>query len=445
MARKETSGSPTGTPAAKAPAAKAPAAKAPAAKAPAAKAPAAKAPAAKAPAAKAPVARAPAAKRPAAKAPAKAGVGRPPSPSAKAVAKPSKARPVPPLVADLLKIPEADLSDGSKQAYRERLESMAKATGKPMDWCVANPAATWEVMKAVRKDVKGQPQPLKPQTLRLNATAMVSLFKHIPSMTRRFPGREAEWRKLQDSLNEEVKAKYDDQEPSEAQKLAHVEWTDVLAKRDLIAKELPKGLPPDAHLVLSLHSFIAPGRRDWGSIRVFTDSNGSDPAPAKSSPAESLTPNYIVLDSDGPGITLVLTEYKTSRIYGRQERALPAALQDVIRASLAAKPRKWLICKHNGEPYSRNSYGKHVSNILEKLFDRPATVDTLRHSYVNYQLTLDLTPRQMDELAKEMLHGPSMFVRYRLRFKEGTPLSDAKCTMVCEGDPAKPPDVHEGV
>ena len=324
------------------------------------------------------------------------------------------------LVACMRSVPDAHLSIGSKTTYEERFECMTKAADMPLEWCLLNPSETWEALQCFRYTKGGKACPLSPQTMLLSATAMVALFKHIPYLDRKFPTK-AQWQALHESVYEEAVGKYEDQSPSERQKDVHITWGEIVAKRDEL--ELQLGVPlgakmgrdkdHDALLLLGLHTYMPPCRRDWGSVRVFEA--GRDELPTPESDLEVEFPNYIVLEKDGRSITVVRCKYKTSRTKGRYERSIPDKLCDIIRKSLDARPRHWLVCKNRGEPYVRNSYGKHVTIMLNKLFGRPATVDTLRHSYVNHFFEGDPTPRQIRQLAEDMQSSESIIIRYRLR------------------------------
>ena len=119
----------------------------------------------------------------------------------------------------------------------------------------------------------------------------------------------------------------------------------------------------------------------------------------------------------GEGIVMVWNRYKTWKRYGRLERELPAELEEVVRESMAERPRRWLMPRRDGEPHTNRSFAAHVAYVLERLFDRPATLDTLRHSFVNNARMYELTPRKMEEMARDLRHSVSMMSRYRLNFE----------------------------
>ncbi len=357
------------------------------------------------------------------------------------------------------------LSAGTKKLYRERFNAMlaavrndknirldaaaAAAAVSPLAWCIAHPHETWRALEAARiRNAKGEERHPSVQTMRANANAANAVFRNIPQFAARFHEARAVWKKLYDTITPISTAKYEDSKPSPAQVKAHVPWTDVLAARDRIRHKRPVDVPHDAHLILSLHTYMPPSRADWGAIRVFVAQDRESraalppavlaaaapgPPPAPDSPAEVATPNFIVLSK--AGIKLSMSVYKTAAANGRYVRDLPAELADIVRASLAARPRPWLVCKHNGEPYSQHSYAVRVARILLQLLGKPATIDTLRHSFIIHSRIWELTPRKMEELAKDLRHNVSTMSRYRLNFDDASPLPGAQCSITCRAPP----------
>ena len=126
-----------------------------------------------------------------------------------------------------------------------------------------------------------------------------------------------------------------------------------------------------------------------------------------------------------------MNHYKTARSSGRYVRDMPPELARIVRSSLEQRPRAWLVCKHNGEPYSRHSYSVRIARILLQLLGKPATIDTLRHSFIIHSRIWELTPGQMEELAKDLRHSVSTMSRYRINFDSNSPMPGAKCSITC--------------
>lgn len=349
------------------------------------------------------------------------------------------------------------LAPSSRQLYKERMRSIAKATGKADDfeWCLAHPQETWDALKKVRIEKNGG-KPLSDQTLRASASAMVALFRHAEgAATHRAEaaGGLVGWQALLKESAEVAQEKYEDIAPSDKQREAHIEWEELIRVRDRLIKAANEGVkdeagaPPDSYLILSLLTFVPPSRADWGAVRVYRTKD--EPPPTVGSDLEK-TANYIVIENSAAkkgkiSVQVVWNRYKTAKTYGRQVRELPEELVEVILASLKRKDRDktnegpiWLLTKRDGKPHSNHSFAVHVSFLLQKLFGRPATLDTIRHSFVNHARIWELTPKQMDALALDLRHSVAMMSRYRLNFgdKDNKGSPSGTCKIVC--NEAKP-------
>lgn len=344
------------------------------------------------------------------------------------------------------------LAPSSRQLYKERMRSIAKATDKTDDfeWCLAHPDETWAALKRVRIAKNGN-KPLSDQTMRASASAMVSLFRHAegPATKRaEAAGGLVGWQALLKASAEVAQEKYEDIAPSDKQREAHIEWDELIQVRDRLLKAAEKGTkdeagaPADSYLILSLLTFVPPSRADWGAVRVFRTSKETPPAVGSEAERDL---NYLVIedkDSHKRTIEVVWNRYKTAKTYGRQVRELPEELVEVILASLKRREAEektepiWLLTKRNGQPHTNHSFAVHVSFLLQKLFGRPATLDTIRHSFVNHARIWELTPKQMDALALDLRHSVAMMSRYRLNFGEDGK-NDGKaagtCKIVCRG------------
>ena len=392
---------------------------------------------------------------------------------------------------------DASLEAASKRLYRERIRSLPAAFDEPktVEWCLSHPDQTWAALKAVRVTRRGGERTgLSDETLRSDASTAVGLFRRLPGLQRRLPEAHDRWRQLAAEATEVASAKYEDIRPSERQRAAHVEWSEVLAKRDELlrarasvpshshspgaskpggpkalasrARGIPKPrgkpddddddgddgdldgkAPKDAALLLSLLTYVAPSRADWGAVRVFEMPRDAAELPEVGGEAEKSL-NYLILpggkgqengNGKGQGQALVVwNRYKTWKVYGRVERELPAELEAVVRASLAARPRRWLVEAKDGGPHTNRSFAARAAYVLGRLFGRPATLDTLRHSYVNGAKLFEMTPRQMEAMAKDMRHSPSMLSRYRLRF-EDTDGEEVQGSRTCDMEVRCPP------
>jgi hypothetical protein len=196
----------------------------------------------------------------------------------------------------------------------------------------------------------------------------------------------------------QVVAFYDQNQPTEKQKEGVLKWEDVLAKRDELGK---KEYGSRRHLLLSMYTYMPPLRQDFDLVKILakTPKNGEG--------------NYLILNSKVS--RLVLNEYKTSYLYGKQDENLPKELTKVVKASLQQQPREYLFTDVDGNPYkSANSFTSFSNRTLKEVFNNQAmTVTMLRHAYISSQDYNKLTEGEKKELARQMGHSVEQQGVYR--------------------------------
>jgi hypothetical protein len=172
-------------------------------------------------------------------------------------------------------------------------------------------------------------------------------------------------------------------------------------------------------LLISMYTLIPPRRVDYHSVPLVR--NGS-PEPSG---------NFIKVGSDG--LTLVMTEYKTSKRYGRQEEVLPEALVEQISASLEQNPREHLFVTPNNKPYSSaKTFVTWANGVLKGVFKKNLSLTLIRHSYLTSLDFSGMTTGDQVRLGRLMGHSVLMQNAYKFVFedkKTGKPIVK-KC--VCE-------------
>ena len=154
---------------------------------------------------------------------------------------------------------------------------------------------------------------------------------------------------------------------------------------------------------------IPPARSDLNKVKIFLHKTPSE-ADIKQDP------NFLIINKDR-SMKLVYNEFKSkSKKLQKYEKNLPSNLVKVIENSLQHNPRDYLIVSpRNGLPYDNaNSFTKYFNRMLGTVFGKKLTTNTLRHSFVNSINFQNLTPLEKEVLAKDMMHSPEMFDRYRL-------------------------------
>jgi hypothetical protein len=143
---------------------------------------------------------------------------------------------------------------------------------------------------------------------------------------------------------------------------------------------------------------VPPKRADFGMLAVKRQRDKVDPGQ-----------NAVVVPRKETGpVQLVLSKYKTSRIYGVYEEDLPAELGLAVRKSLSAHPRPFLFVNARGVAFqSNNSWTQWVKRTFDKYLLHKNTVTGLRKAWVQEYAAdgTKYTLKQQAELAKAMLHS----------------------------------------
>jgi hypothetical protein len=307
------------------------------------------------------------------------------------------------------------LSDTSKKNYKFRLKRLVNITGKDVDWIMTNCQKTIEIME--ENNIK------EPQSKKALINSILTLFKHGPPGLKKKMNKAYKcWFSAFSKVNQVAQNKYDTLTASDKQVDVYVPWVDIIKKRDEIEKD------SDAYLLLCLYTMIPPARSDLNKIKIFLHKSPSE-TDVKDEP------NFLMINKDG-SMKLVYNEFKSkSKKLQKYEKVLPKNLVEVIETSLKNKPRDYLIVSpRNGLPYvNANSFTKYFNRMLETVFGKKLTTNTLRHSFVNSINFQNLTPLEKEVLANDMMHSPEMFDRYRLIIpaeKSGTGRQQI-CEVVC--------------
>lgn len=285
-------------------------------------------------------------------------------------------------------IVNADLSPHTKKVYLERLRFIMEERKTDLEKVLLKPT---EVMEWIQQHTK------TPQTQKSYISAILAVYKHTPGLKDKYRDTYYQWYLEFKKLHDQIDARYKQNQPSEKQREAFVQFKDIVAKRDT----LPKG--SKERLLLALYTYLPPLRSDFNKVFLY-----------QKAPKSFDHENYMKL-YDIP--MLVLHEYKTSKKKDVYEKELPPELVEEIKASLEkGPPRDWLFVDRSKQPYVSGSFTKWANRMLKKLFGRALTISLIRHSYIN---TLDfnrLTVQEKEDIARDMAHTVGTQDKYRLIF-----------------------------
>jgi hypothetical protein len=232
-----------------------------------------------------------------------------------------------------------------------------------------------------------------------------TLFQHIPSST--MESCDARWRELRQSTYAEAFAYRLQAQPSPLQSLhsgVHLTFSDLIHTRE----SLPDG---SIHkLLLGFYTHLPPVRADYFATQIIPF--GEIPT----------SPNYIYHDANQSH--LVITDFKTSRIYKEITHDLPLPLHSQLVLSLALQPRTFLFVNKFHEPFNRYTFSHWANQQLETIFKKGLTLTMLRHMFIS---TIDFnnsTPEQLQIIGNQMGHHISQQLLYKWKSQNAQDIED---------------------
>jgi hypothetical protein len=177
-----------------------------------------------------------------------------------------------------------------------------------------------------------------------------------------------------------------------------IQYDDIL---ELVRSQTARG---DAHatlkasqelVLLSMFAYLPPKRGDLGKLRIvrgvgeLTD-----------------TENGLVVPPAGE-CRLILNKYKTAKMFGQFQEALPSALADIVRMSLSTFPRTFLLVGPCDKPMSDGNYSTRVGDVMDKYLDRRLSINNLRHIYITQKVLRGdalVTHEERVAMAYSMMH-----------------------------------------
>lgn len=326
-----------------------------------------------------------------------------------------------PLVESILKTDA--LEESSKTQYLEKLATLTKLLGKPVEYLVDHPR---HVIAAIAKHY---PQPLTQRTF---VTAIKALF-HYNDLKASKASQYQEYTEHQNRLSQAATERYMAAEPSDRERRNWVPWDEVRKReRELAATEHAS----DEHLLLAMYCLIEPLRQDYGALHIMVNKEPDEGAPG----------NYLCIADTGAWGSLILNKYKTAKKYGTFKRQLPPDLLGIIKASLLARPRRYLFLDESGQPYHKtNSFTKMSNRTLARIFGKNFTVSMMRHSYISSIDYNASTPGELFEKSRNMAHSIAMQQLYRRKVEPLPPLTVTKLPDTATPQPPQPQPQPQGV
>jgi hypothetical protein len=288
------------------------------------------------------------------------------------------------------------LSDTSKKMYSRSIDKWLSAMppkSRKIESILLTPDKSYEILKkSLTTDTA--------ETRHLYLSAVMAIFRHCPDICNKLPdvqNLKSKWEQLVKSNSQPIIERRMENRPTEMQEQkggVNLTFEDIRKKR----LELEKGSID--RLLISMYVLISPVRADYHSTQIVRVGEKID------------YPNYILIDDIN--IKLVITEYKTSKIYGSIiYDSLPRELCDEIILSLQKQPREFLFVNARNEPFTRDAFSKWSSRILERLLGVTMTLTIIRHLYINSIDFNKKTTKELEKIGKQMGHSLLMQSQYR--------------------------------
>lgn len=289
-----------------------------------------------------------------------------------------------------------EIKPATKDSYIYSLKRITKLTGKSLCDSILEPKKTYSVLA---KGITSKP------TLQTTIASVLAVLKYTGEKVKNVKLYDKWYNVCAPLLEEQRKARVSN-EPTERQRKVFVTWEEVI---DMYEKLSIKQYASDEHMLIAFYYMLKPRRQmDYHRVKVI-DKQGDKP--------EGLH-TYIDLTAKEPCIVVSL--YKTAGSHKTWKRPLTAEHVAIIKKSLKDTPREYLFTKRNGEPYDKpNSYTKRSNRMLNKMFGKAVTVNTLRHSYSTHRFEdKDLSLLDRIEDAKDMGHSLETHLAYVLKMSK---------------------------
>jgi len=287
------------------------------------------------------------------------------------------------------------IGEKSKEGYLARLKSLQELFDKRLDKIIKDPQTYGEKIKEHYQNENTQKTVFTAILAAIKYTDMKATHRDLFNL----------WYKFYLKIRNSIERKVINNIPTERQIEAHVDWEDIIKKRDAMAKGTKQ------HILMSLITYIPPRRQlDWYNIKVYTKPNFKPTADH----------NYINLGWEKPYI--LLTDYKTAKFYGRWYKALTDPLLSILMQSLKKEPREYLFLDKYGKPYSKLCVFTEWTNAVIKRTcgNDKTTMNSLRHSFVSYlrRTCPNMTLAERAQISKDLGHSVYKMLGYDVRIED---------------------------
>lgn len=308
-------------------------------------------------------------------------------------------------------IKEAKVSEYTKNNYRSTCKALFKLTGKKAE----------EAMR----DVEGTMKEIeKIENVGTQHTYVKNINGMMGKMGEDWKECKEKWEERSTPIYAAAREQQGKNKGTPEQRKNMMKWEEVLEARE----GMKKG--GQDHLLMCLHTMIKPVRADFDRIKIYRAEDMGEErkkiceAIKEGTSAEEmnqmkkeakLTPPNFMVQEDGEGMTIYMTEFKTANVYGAWSKRAPAELEEVVKKSLTARPREYLITTKKGEPYQDgDDYAQYASGVMKRACKKDKMgVTLMRRIYITSLDHNKMTHNEKQEVAREMMTSVIQVDKYR--------------------------------
>ena len=166
----------------------------------------------------------------------------------------------------------------------------------------------------------------------------------------------------------------------------------ILSQKHSISPEQLKMIMDWLLLAVSSGIYFPPRRSEWQYIKLKDVNRETD--------------NYIDLKKG----VFVLNQYKTAKLYGREEIPYGKAFGILLKKVLAVIPDQTYLLENKGKPFSSSL----ITMRLNRIFERAVSTSMLRHIWVSSQYKDMPSLKELTENAESMGHSVTQHMEYIL-------------------------------
>lgn len=302
----------------------------------------------------------------------------------------------PPNDAYVSAIQAASIADTTKAQYITIIKRILKAcSGMSLHQAINSPDTAFPLLQQAIPNER---------TLVTTVSTVLALFKYSKQKSSKNPHYK-KWYTIRDKFKKKQESDAKLSVPTGRAAEGYVDWADVIAARDKLAKE---AYGSKEHLCFAMYTYIPP-RRQEDYYRTFIVNDAK---------VHNLDGCSAFINLHGNTPVLKVLKYKTVKTYNAWSKELSQECQpllDIIKYSLARDPRQFLFVQANGQPFTNViAFTQFTNRILKKHLGSKVTLNSLRHAASKANLTNAYRSfQQQEQFAQDMGHSMATHQLYR--------------------------------